>query len=118
MLGEFGVYRVFDYDGALIYVGASRTFKNRMHGHAGSKPWRHQIDETRTVVEWFDTVGEASERENYLIATERPRYNVHGQFGNQASKYSPRPKYVSPMLGMTLAEMKAYLDATAFDDAF
>ena len=108
-MGKYGVYRIFNITGQLLYVGASRNFKLRMHSHAGSKPWRHEIDEPSTVVEWFDSTDEASFRECEIIRTESPKYNTRGKDGQPPSKYNPRPEYVSPMHGMTLDQMTTYL---------
>lgn len=110
VLGKYGVYRIFNHSGALLYVGASRDFKTRMHSHAGSKPWRNEIDESQILVEWFDDITEASDRESYIILNECPKYNIHGTPGNTGSRYAPKREYVSPMSGMSLAEMRAYLE--------
>lgn len=90
VLGAYGVYRIFNYSGELLYVGASRNFKYRMHSHAGSKPWRREVDDTRTTVEWFDSIEEASMRETEIIATENPLYNIHGKPGQTRNGYKPK----------------------------
>lgn len=108
VLGKYGVYRLFNHSGELLYVGASRDFKTRMHSHAGSKPWWHEIDEHQILVEWFDDMAEAGDRESYIILNESPKYNVHGKPGQTPSKYAPSAEYVSPTRGMSTEAALAY----------
>lgn len=92
ILGAYGVYRIFNHSGDLLYVGASRNFKYRMHSHAASKPWRREIDETRTTVEWFDSLDKASDRESWIIVSENPLYNIHGKIGQTRNLYKPKSR--------------------------
>lgn len=82
------VYRIYDSAGVLLYVGMGDG-RARIKSHLKSKPWRHDIDSTKTAVEWFDTRAEASAVETAAIRAERPRHNVIHQ------PRPPRPKAAS-----------------------
>lgn len=71
------VYRLYDFDGALLYVGMGDA-RTRIKSHLKTKPWRAEIDRQRTTVEWFDTRQDAETRETAAIAAESPRYNIMG----------------------------------------
>jgi predicted GIY-YIG superfamily endonuclease len=47
------LYRLFDTDGVLLYVGITRDTEKRWRQHALKKPWWPQVAE-RTV-EWHPT---------------------------------------------------------------
>lgn len=79
------VYRIFDNSGRLLYIGMGDG-RARLKSHLRSKPWRHDIDQDKIVVTWFDTRVEATEAETRAIQTERPVYNVVHQ------PRPPRPK--------------------------
>lgn len=79
-----GVYGMIDGEGQLIYVGKSKTLRNRLlsyfaGGHADSKP-RRIITRTRRLI-WEPAPHEftALLRELELIRRWRPRFNVRGQ---------------------------------------
>ncbi|BAL87347.1 putative regulatory protein [Actinoplanes missouriensis 431] len=71
------VYRLFSTEGGLLYVGMGDGF-TRIKAHLRKKPWRAEIDPTRTQVEWFGTRAEAARQETQAIRTEAPRYNIAG----------------------------------------
>jgi hypothetical protein len=69
------VYRFFDAEDQLLYVGISDTHRTRWYGHV-SKPWwalavRHTLD-------WFDDRAEAEAEETRAIREESPIYNIAG----------------------------------------
>lgn len=67
------VYRCYDADRRLLYVGCTRQPAKRWQSH-GDKPWRPQV----VAIEWEPhpdfRSGRAAERD--AIQTERPAYNV------------------------------------------
>jgi hypothetical protein len=67
------VYRLFDADGALLYVGISKSFGLRWQQHAHAQPWWPEVQ--RQTVEWRETRREAEEAETVAILSEKPRYN-------------------------------------------
>lgn len=73
------LYRLFDVDGVLLYVGISVDPRKRFHGHrygnGRSKPkeWWPQVASSR--IEWFDSRPEAEFAESFAVVTEHPRHN-------------------------------------------
>ena len=70
---RYALYRHFDKDGALLYVGISRSAAARLAQHSKS-PWDHLI--ARVDVESLDTRQAALKAERKAITTEKPIYNV------------------------------------------
>lgn len=68
------LYRHFDSQGALLYVGVSYDPDMRWHGHSKSE-WRPQVDRARSTEEWFTDRESAEEAEEAAIAKEGPRFN-------------------------------------------
>ncbi|MBP2581890.1 hypothetical protein J3A78_002368 [Streptomyces sp. PvR006] len=68
------LYRLFDADGALLYVGIANNPRTRWSSHAGEKRWWGDV--SRKTLEWFATREEAESAEVAAIVGERPRYNV------------------------------------------
>ncbi|WP_372344689.1 GntR family transcriptional regulator [Streptomyces sp. KL116D] len=67
------LYRLYDEDDRLLYVGISSEPKKRMKAHAADKPWWPEVA-TRDF-EWFDTRAEAADAEVETIRREQPAYN-------------------------------------------
>jgi len=85
------LYRFYDHERELLYVGISKTAIIRWSQH-GSKPWWREVVSTR--VEHFFSRSEARAAELEAIRTERPRYNVADQ------PRPPRPpRRLGPRLG-------------------
>lgn len=71
------LYRFFNSDGRLLYVGITNDPGRRWREHAGDKPWWHEV--TVTTIERFATRGEVRDAEKAAIVTEKPLYNVEHQ---------------------------------------
>src|SRR5436190_14951554 len=70
------LYRLYDADDRLLYVGVSNDPPYRMAQHAKDKPWWPTVATQK--LEWLDTREEAFDAEKLAIFTERPKYNhVH-----------------------------------------
>ncbi|OPC76602.1 hypothetical protein B4N89_44740 [Embleya scabrispora] len=73
------VYRLFDADGVLLYVGISvdpvKRFRGHRYGSKRSKPkeWWPQVASSR--IEWFDSRSRAEFAESFAVVTEHPRHN-------------------------------------------
>lgn len=67
------VYRLFDVDGACLYVGMTSNLNSRLAAHR-RKPWGSAIAEVRTQT--FDDKDEASGIERTAIRFHRPAHNV------------------------------------------
>lgn len=70
---NIALYRHFDADGHLLYVGLSLKPMQRLEFHRGKgSEWLYEI--ARVEVEWLHSVGEAINAEDKAIRTEQPRY--------------------------------------------
>lgn len=67
------LYRFFDADDALLYVGITVNLPIRLRAHA-HKGWHAET--RRITVDWFDTEDAAREAERQAIRSERPLHNV------------------------------------------
>lgn len=70
-----GLYRHFDADGSLLYVGMSLDVMNRTRSHALSAWWN---DVATITIERFETKEQAAAAELHAIRTERPLHNRAG----------------------------------------
>lgn len=77
-----GLYRCFDEDLRLLYVGVSLNVAGRTARHA-KKPWMMQVSEIK--VEWFPNGKRALKAERRAIKVENPAYNKRstGAFSGQ-----------------------------------
>lgn len=88
MIGRTCLYRLYAADGALLYVGISRSALRRLGQHLAEKPWAEEV--ARTTVEWFDTREAAAAAEVAAIVTERPRHNIAHNRAQQAQQQHQR----------------------------
>lgn len=72
--GPAAVYRIYDADDVLLYVGAANNVKDRLSYHSGIKRWWSEA--ARYEAEWYDTRDDAEHAEAVAINTEGPLYNV------------------------------------------
>lgn len=77
------LYRHFDADGALLYVGITDNPSRRLAEHIKADNWK--IAEVK--VEWFDSRACALQAECAAIRVEQPRHNVGA--GNKAHAAPP-----------------------------
>lgn len=71
------VYRAYDADGRLLYVGCTAEVGARLSYHAQHAPW--WIFHSAITTEQFDSEAAARDAELEAIATEYPRWNVVGR---------------------------------------
>ncbi len=71
------LYRLFDADDRLLYVGISLRLPRRIKEHSKDKPW--WMDVTRSTFEHFPTRAEAQAAEAHAIIVENPAHNVAGR---------------------------------------
>lgn len=93
------VYRYYNADNELLYVGITKNQLNRFEAHSKVQPWFHEI--TKAFFQHTDTREEALEYEKYIIANEFPKYNKAG-----------------PVLPENLLEHLQSIIAGEFDDEF
>lgn len=70
------VYRLFDSEGCLLYVGATLNPFARFAGHRTDRPWF--FDVASVTFEHFEKRIDALEAEARAIRDEKPRYNGPG----------------------------------------
>lgn len=92
------IYRLFDADGALLYIGVSKQVPTRIAQHRADKTWASEI--ARVETEEFPTRDDALLAEYFAIDDEDPRYNV---LRNEPLALSPAPgvRLCSPRDGRT-----------------
>ena len=71
--GRTALYRLYDADDQLLYIGIAADPKERWASHASDKPWWSNV--TRRDVEWISTREAAEVAEQEAIATEKPKHN-------------------------------------------
>ena len=79
---DAGVYRFYDKNETILYVGKAKNLKNRLSSYFGNK--KHQAHKTRTMVKHADhidytivqTATDALLLEATMIKKYQPRYNV------------------------------------------
>lgn len=74
------LYRHFDADGLLLYVGISRCALGRLGGHRSDACWYDQI--SRITIEWRESRDDAMIAEKRAIWREGPLYNKDGAHTN------------------------------------
>jgi hypothetical protein len=67
------LYRLFDADDRLLYLGIAKLPEFRWARHAHVQPWWHLV--ARKTVVWYPSRGEAAIAEEELTATEKPLYD-------------------------------------------
>lgn len=84
------LYRHYDADGALLYVGVSISAAARTAQHIGGSHWGGEI--AKIEVKYFSTREEALAAERSAIETERPLHNVvHGKANKVGLMDDSRP---------------------------
>lgn len=68
------LYRHFDADDNLLYVGVSISILNRIRGHRSNSHWFDRI--AKITIQNFNTKEEMYEAEKYAILNEKPLCNV------------------------------------------
>jgi excinuclease UvrABC nuclease subunit len=75
------VYRLYDANGALLYVGRTKDIVSRIRAHRQATPWWAEVDAMKTDV--FPTPEEAASAEREQVRSLSPLYNKHFNPGNR-----------------------------------
>ncbi|MCT9092888.1 GIY-YIG nuclease family protein [Streptomyces sp. ASQP_92] len=67
------LYRLYDVNDRLLYVGITANPKARWSAHSRDKHWWPEV--ARKAIEWFETRKSAERIEKIEVEEERPRYN-------------------------------------------
>ncbi len=78
----FTLYRFFDSEGCLLYVGMTVNPGRRMERHSGTKVWWLEVAEIR--MEQHLTLDALRTAEREAIIAERPKYNIRMNGGTVA----------------------------------
>lgn len=116
MSDQTAVYRLYDAEDSLLYVGITATPKKRFSEHAASKPWWPRV--TRHSINWADSRGQALDEERRAIENEKPLYNsqhalpclaadVAVVFAQYKHDYEMEKRLRGPMKEMAARELKA-----------
>lgn len=71
------VYKAFDREGRLLYVGVTADLEARLAAHRSRSLWAAYMSR-HTLVGPFENRADALEAERRIIREERPLYNVQG----------------------------------------
>jgi prevent-host-death family protein len=83
------LYRLYDADGGLLYIGIAENPDTRWKQHAKQSHWWTKVDPSRSRVEWYPGGYDAAAAEKAAIAAEDPPFNV---VGSPRRTYTPKPK--------------------------
>jgi hypothetical protein len=101
---ETSVYRLYDGEDRLLYVGIAVEPFLRLDKHWKTKAWWSSV--THVVIEWFPSRQDALDEELRVIRTDAPMHNIQGRGGpGQCRPTPPRP---APIRG---AERLAWIGA-------
>jgi predicted GIY-YIG superfamily endonuclease len=84
------VYRLWDADGALLYVGISKTLVQRLTQHDQSQPWADEV--ASVTAKRYPNRDKARAAEIEAIQTESPRYNIRDR--------AKRPDYAQSLAAL------------------
>lgn len=82
------LYRFFDADGALLYIGLTADPGRRWKSHEANQPWWHLV--RRAEMEMFPSREAVRAAEKAAIVAECPKYNV-------AHSKHPQPRRQGPL---------------------
>lgn len=95
------IYRQFDANNVLLYVGVTKKLSSRMHSHLRRSKWRKEI--TKIELAMFQSREEVYAAERQAIKNEHPKYNI---------RYRYRPPRAAIYRGLMLNDMTAvYADS-------
>jgi predicted GIY-YIG superfamily endonuclease len=78
-VSDHALYRFFDAEGALLYVGITNHLPQRLRDHDRNKPWFDNVANVR--VEHFPDRKSVLDAEREAIRTEKPRHNIQHNRG-------------------------------------
>lgn len=82
-IGVHWVYRCFDHDGRLIYVGCTTNLPNRLEQHRTASWWSPTVAKVTSRVYPDGPSGRAAERQ--AIRDEVPRWNKSGKWAGRSN---------------------------------
>lgn len=70
---SYYVYRFFDKNDKLLWVGCSSDVKRRIEEHKRIRPWMHET--VRVTTEPYETYEDGRSAEARAVEAEKPKYN-------------------------------------------
>lgn len=84
------LYRCYDADGVLLYIGITQRGYDRFDNHRRSTAWWPEV--ASHTIQTYENRDEAQLAERHAIYREKPRYNVlHRRAGNLLCGTDPVP---------------------------
>lgn len=68
------LYRFFDAEGVLLYIGRTNDLRRRFDGHSRAQPWWDEV--VRSTVETLPDLPALKAAEKQAILDEHPKYNI------------------------------------------
>lgn len=98
--GRTFLYRAFDADGQLLYVGIAKDLEVRLKDHSRySVAWIGQV--ASLTAEKYPSRRAAHAAESRAIRTEGPIYNIHGSPNAESARFlawvADQARYAKPM---------------------
>jgi len=94
------LYRHFDKDGKLLYVGIALSVIDRLRSHRGCSFWFHDI--STITIEKFSTRKEVLDAEKIAIKNENPSHNImHSLEKNKMSIRAIRQELLDHAFGIS-----------------
>lgn len=86
------VYRAYDADDALLYIGCTKNLKDRLAEHRRIAPWFSQMERVSLIGPFVgrDARGRALACERRLIAEHRPPFNADPAEKNRKTEETRR----------------------------
>ncbi|MGW2371707.1 GIY-YIG nuclease family protein [Kitasatospora sp. NPDC001683] len=81
------VYRLYDTDGSLLYVGITHNLEQRWADHRHWKRWWHLVH--RSDIQWFPNRASALAAERAAVEAESPRFDKTHRLGRGWRDHPP-----------------------------
>lgn len=103
------LYRFYDADEALLYVGITYNLQKRWTAHRLDKTWWHLV--ARKTHQWYETRALAEAAEQVAIETESPRFDATCR---RNPGFRTGGRYEDPRKPEIAAQLRADLQAEEF----
>jgi hypothetical protein len=108
------LYRHYDLNNVLLYVGVSLSTMTRFNQHIQCSDWA--TDSARMDIEWFDTREMALDAEKKAIKNESPRFNISHSLINKPTKKIKSNR--EELDDVTCSKDKEWIDAYHFPEEY
>jgi hypothetical protein len=86
------LYRLYDGNHVLLYIGATECLARRLHQHKKTQPWWENV--AHMEVQEFASNSMAYDHERTAIIEEKPLHNVvHNRGIRSSTRYVDRPRF-------------------------